>query len=211
VARYKLPSSVDNYAAAVVAGIAELRPESGLDAGDVASVLHGCTVATNAILELKGRAALLTTHGFRDVLELRRIRVPRLYDPLWRKPPPLVPRQLCFEILERIGPAGSVVVPLAEGDVEQAIAALQALEIEAIAVCFLHTYVNPAHDQEVRRLLRAALLGRFVTLSTEILPEIRDYERASTAVINAYVGPPMQRYIGDLADRLATRALPAGS
>ena len=208
VARHKLPSTSDSYAAAVVAGIANLCAELALDPASLDAVLHGCTVATNAILERKGaRTALLTTRGFRDVLELRRIRVPRLYDPLWQKPEPLVPRHLRLEITERVGPDGQVVVPLAPGEVDEAVEALRTLEIEAVAVCFLHAYANPAHEQEVGRRLRTAMPGCFVTLSSEILPEIREYERTSTTVINGYVGPPVHRYVGELVDRLGEQRI----
>jgi N-methylhydantoinase A len=208
VACHKLPSTTGSYASAVVNGVNALCESLTLDLGKVQAVLHGCTVATNAILERKGaRTALLTTRGFRDVLELRRIRVPRLYDPLWQKPEPLVPRHLRFEITERSGPDGSAITPLADHEVERCIDALRDLDVEAIAVSFLHAYANPRHEAEVGGRLRDAFPGRFVTLSTEILPEIREYERTSTAVINAYVGPPMQRYVGEIVERLAEQGV----
>ena len=113
VATRKVPSTPDNYADAVIRGIEELMAEQKLDKGAIAEVLHGCTIATNTILEHKGaKTALITTRGFRDVLELRRIRVPRLYEPLYVKPQPLVPRQLRLEVIERVGPRGEVVTPL---------------------------------------------------------------------------------------------------
>ena len=203
LATRKLPSTPDDYGRGVIDGILQLAATLDLGPEAFGQVLHGCTVATNAILEHKGaRTALLTTRGFRDVLELRRIRVPRLYDARYVKPPPLAPRDLRFEIGERLAADGSVLVPLDERDVETAIAALRAARIEAVAVCFLHSYANPAHERRVGEMLRAALPGVFVSLSVDVLPEIREYERTSTTVINAYVGPPVASYVGALRDGL---------
>jgi len=199
IATKKVPSTPADYGRAVVEGVTALLAERGLSAATVTEVLHGCTVATNAILENKGaRTALLTTRGFRDVLELRRIRVPRLYDPLYVKPEPLAPRDLRLEIGERVGPDGAVILPLDETDVAAAIEVLRAREVEAVAVCFLHSYANPAHERRVGEMLRRALPGCFVSLSVDVLPEIREYERGSTTVINAYVGPPVSRYVDAL-------------
>jgi N-methylhydantoinase A len=196
----KLPSTPDDYARGVVDGILALAREQGIDPGDVEEVLHGCTVATNAILEGKGaRTALVTTRGFRDVLELRRIRVPRLYDPLYVKPQPLAPRNLRFEVTERLAADGSVLLPLVEAEVEAAATAIRRERAEAVAVCFLHSYANPAHERRAGEILRAALPSCFVTISADVLPEMREYERTSTTVINAYVGPPVARYIERLA------------
>src|SRR5262249_44533110 len=143
-------------------------------------------VATNAILERQGaRTALITTRGFRDVLEFRRVRVPKLYDPLYRKPEPLVPRELRFEVTERLAADGSVVTPLDERDVGRILEALLATDVVAVAVCCLHSYRNPAHEQRIGELVRHARPDLFVTLSCELLPEIREYERTSTTVINA--------------------------
>ncbi len=203
LATRKVPSTPDDYSRGVIDGIRDLVDAVRVEPGDIAEVLHGCTIATNAIVELKGaRTALLTTRGFRDVLELRRIRVPRLYDPLYVKPAPLVPRNLRFEVSERVGFDGAVVLPLDENDVHDAIERLRHESIESVAVCFLHSYVNPAHERRVGEMLRAALPQCFVSLSVDVLPEIREYERTSTTVINAYVGPPVARYIRRLRDGL---------
>lgn len=208
LATRKLPSTPDDYGRGVVQGILELAAAHDLPPEAIGEILHGCTVATNAILEHKGaRTALLTTRGFRDVLELRRIRVPRLYDARYVKPPPLAPRDLRFEIGERVAADGSVVEPLDERDVEAAIAALRGAAVEAVAVCFLHSYANPAHERRVGDMLRAALPGLFVTLSVDVLPEIREYERTSTTVINAYVGPPVAGYMRRLRDGLLRAGL----
>lgn len=203
LATRKVPSTPSDYSVGVVDGMRSLVAELGLKPSDFAQIHHGCTVATNAILEQKGaRTALLTTRGFRDVLELRRIRVPRLYDPLYVKPAPLAARNHRYEITERIAADGSVVVPLDEDDVAEAVASIRREGIEAVAVCFLHSYRNPAHERRVGALLRQALPDLFVTLSIDVLPEIREYERTSTAVINAYVGPPVASYVGRLREGL---------
>ena len=155
VATRKVPSTPDNYADAVIRGIDELMAEQKLDKGRIAEVLHGCTVATNTIVEHKGaKTALITTRGFRDVLELRRIRVPRLYEPLYVKPQPLVPRRLRLEVQERVGPRGEVVTPLDLASVKRAIARLKAEKVEAVAVCLLHSYANPDHERRIGEMLR---------------------------------------------------------
>jgi N-methylhydantoinase A len=205
VATRKLPSTPPNFADAVVAGATALLGELGAPRDKVEQVLHGCTVATNAILEHKGaRTALLTTAGFRDVLELQRIRMPRLYDPLFEKPKPLVPRRLRFEVRERLDAEGNVVMPLASDDVHAAITAIAADPgVEAIAVCFLHSYANDSHERAAGAMIRDALPDRFLSLSVDILPQKREYERSSTTVINAYVGPPVSRYMRAMIDDLA--------
>ena len=203
LATRKLPSTPSNYADAVIAGVRSLLEEieSPLDA--LEELLHGCTVATNAILEGKGaRTALLTTRGFRDVLELRRVRVPNLYEPLYERPPPLVARQLRFEIDERTGPRGEVLRPLDEADVCAAAERVRAAGIEAVAVCYLHSYANPAHERRTGALLREMLPGAFISLSVDVLPRKLEYERTSTTVINAYVGPPVKHYVRSMVSQL---------
>ena len=199
----KVPSTPDDYGRGVIQGIQALAGELPAGFESIGSVLHGCTIATNAILEKKGACtALLTTRGFRDVLELRRIRVPRLYEPLYVKPEPLAPRNLRFEVTERLAADGSVLVSMDETDVLAAIDAIRAADVEAVAVCFLHSYLNPKHERRAGEMLRSALPGVFVTISADVLPEIREYERTSTTVINAYVGRPVSDYIGKLASGL---------
>src|SRR5262245_3947742 len=201
----KLLSTPANYADAVIDGVVSLVRRQGLDIKDIFEVLHGCTVATNTILERKGaRTALVTTHGFRDVLELRRVRVPRLYAPLWRKPLPLVPRKLRFEAMERIGADGSIVRPLEESSLDAVIAALREARVEAVAVCLINAFANPSHEQRIGERLRAELPACFISLSTEVLPQIREYERTSTTVVNAYVGPPVKSYLSAMIERLAS-------
>ncbi len=203
LATRKLPSTPANYADAVIAGISDVMAELELPLAGIAEILHGCTVAANAILEHKGaKTALLTTRGFRDVLELRRIRTPRLYDPLYVKPPALVPRHLRFEIGERMDAQGGVVEPLDVDDVRHAVERIKSSAVEAVAVCLLNSYVNPAHERAVGEILRAELPRHFVSLSVDVLPQIREYERTSTTVVNAYVGPPVKAYVQSILYQL---------
>ena len=203
LATRKLPSTPSNYADAVIAGVHSLLEEleSPLDA--LEELLHGCTVATNAILEGKGApTALLTTRGFRDVLELRRVRVPNLYEPLYERPPPLVPRQFRFEIGERTGPRGEELRALDEADVRAAAERIRAAGIEAVAVCYLHSYANPDHERRTGEMLREMLPGAFISLSVDVLPQKLEYERTSTTAINAYVGPPVKHYVRSMVSRI---------
>ena len=206
----KVPSTPHDYAEAVVAGVCAVLDESGIARDGVDEVLHATTVATNAILEKKGaRTALITTKGFRDVLEMRRIRTPSLYEPLYVKPAPLVPRRLRFEVAERLAADGSVLTPLSEAELRAAIAEIERQEAEAVAVCFLHAYANPVHERQAGAMLTAALPDRFISLSCDVLPEIREYERTSTTVINAYLGPPVRSYLRSLAERLEEAGIDA--
>ena len=166
LATRKLPSTPENYADAVIAGVRSLLEELGSPPGALEELLHGCTVATNAILEGKGApTALLTTRGFRDVLELRRVRVPNLYEPLYERPRPLVPRHLRFEVGERTGPRGEVLLPLDESGVNAAAERIRDAGIGAVAVCYLHSFANPAHERRTGEILREMLPGAFISLS----------------------------------------------
>ena len=203
VATVKIPSTPDDYSRGIISGIAQLIESLDVSGDDVGEVLHGCTVATNTILENAGaKTALITTRGFRDVLELRRIRIPRLYDPLYVKPQPLAPRELRFEVTERMDAFGNVLVPLAKDELSEIVERIRAEKVEAVAVCFLHSCLNPVHEREVEAVLRRELPGVFVTISSFILPEIKEYERTSTAVINSYVGPVVADYVRNLIDAL---------
>lgn len=199
----KVPSTPHDFAAAVLQGITTLTAECDAETRKAAEVLHASTVATNAILEGKGaRTALLTTEGFRDVLELRRIRVPRLYEPLYEKPPPLAPRRHRYEVRERLDARGNVVTPLDIAQVRKLAVSLAEADIEAVAVSLLHAYANPEHERRIAELLHETLPGRFICVSSEVLPEIREYERTSTTVVNAYIGPVVTRYLGLLREQL---------
>ena len=195
----KVSSSVDDYARAIVDGLAEVFGETGLAGHDFAEVLHGTTVASNAILELKGaRTGLITTKGFRDVLEIRRIRMPKLYDLSWEKPVTLVERYLRREVDERVDAHGRIQRALDPADVERQLEQLLGERIEALAVCLLNSYANPAHEEQIAEIVRRRAPELTLSVSAEVLPEIREYERTSTTVINAYVMPIVRRYVATL-------------
>jgi N-methylhydantoinase A len=201
----KVPSTPDNQARGVTAALEAAR----LDLGAVASFVHGSTVATNALLERRGaRTALVTTEGFRDVLEIGRQNRPALYDLARDRPPALVPRELRFTVTERMGPDG-VLVPLDRGSLRAAVEACREAEVEAVAVCLLFGFLHPAHEREVADALRRALPEVQVSLSSEVLPEFREYERCSTTVANGYLVPRLAAYLQSLADRVAAMGLPS--
>ncbi len=199
----KVLSTTANYAEAIVTGVRELALQAGIAARDIGEIIHGTTVATNAILERRGaRAGLLTTDGFRDLLEIGRLRLSRLYDLDFERPAPLVPRRWRREIRERMNHRGEVVTPLDRESAAAAIDRLLADGVESIAVCFLHAYANSAHEAQVGAIIRERAPGMALTLSSEILPEMREFERTSTAVTNAYVMPVMGRYLASLEGEL---------
>ncbi|KAA2211674.1 hydantoinase/oxoprolinase family protein [Pseudoroseomonas oryzae] len=199
----KVSSTVDDYARAISEGLEEVFAENGLGAADVVELLHGTTVASNAILELKGaRTGLITTKGFRDVLELRLLRMPRLYDLTWEKPPALVERYLRCEVDERVNARGGIERPLDPAEVEAVLDRLLAEKVEAISVCLLHSYVNDAHERMIRDIIRRKAPGMVISISSEVLPEIKEYERTSTTVINSYVKPVVGRYLNSLGGDL---------
>src|SRR5262252_7683144 len=192
----KVSSSVDNYARAIVDGLAEVFADSGLSGGDIEEIRHGTTVASNAILEHKGaRVGLITTKGFRDVLEIRTLRMPRLYDLAWTKPAPLVERYLRKVVDERIDHRGRVERTLDPADAERAVDALLAEKVEAIAVCLLNSFANPAHELMIKDIVTRKAPGLTLSISCEVLPEIKEYERTSTTVLNAYVMPIVANYL----------------
>jgi 5-oxoprolinase (ATP-hydrolysing)/N-methylhydantoinase A len=190
----KVLSTPPDYERAVIEAVAALADGHHVDA-----VVHGTTVATNAVLERRGaRLALVTTEGFRDVLELRRMRMPHLYDYFWQKPPTLVERRLRFEVAERVHADGSVGKELDEDEVRRVAARLASSDVEAVAVCLLHAHLHPEHEERLGAILRDELPGVRICLSSEILREQQEYERTATTVVNAYVAPLMSRYLGDL-------------
>jgi N-methylhydantoinase A len=199
----KVSSSVDNYAWAIAAGIGEVFQETGLGGTDIAEVLHATTVASNAILELKGaRTGLITTKGFRDILEIRNLRMPRLYDIAWEKPPPLVERYLRVTVDERMNTLGEIDRALDPAEAEQAVDKLLAEGVEAIAVCLLNSFANPAHEFLLKEIIARRAPDLPCCISFEVLPEIREYERTSTTVINTYVMPTVARYLSALQREL---------
>ena len=199
----KVASTPDDYSRAVLDAIDNGVKELGIGPDSVSEVSHGFTVATNAIIENKGaKTALITTEGFRDVLELRRNRVPRLYDLYYEKPPALVKRQLRLEVRERLNFQGEVLRPLDNADVDKAVDRILEEEVEAVAVCLLHSYANPDHEQQIGQVIRQRAPDVILTLSSDLLPEMKEYERTSTTVINCYVRPVVERYLGRLIEGL---------
>jgi len=205
----KIPSTPDAPHRGVLAGLRKLIDEGELDPRGVRTVAHGSTVATNALLEgAWARTALVTTAGFRDVLEIGRQHRSALYDLSIVRPEPIVSRDLRFELAERVGSDGQVVVALDPDDVRELIPALRASGAEAVAVVFLFSYLNPSHERLAGEMLREAL-DVPVTLSSEVLPEFREYERTSTTVICASLRPVIGRYLGELERGAATLGLPS--
>ena len=220
---HKVPSTPPNFERAVLNAIKHLlrttdatplrrgerqgspspAPLSGGSGTTVSEVAHGTTVATNAVLEKRGaKTALITTKGFRDVLELRRIRAPQMYDLFFEKPEALVERYLRFELTERISASGEVLTPLSESELWELKATLEKEAVESVAVCTLHAYAFPQHENVVGDFLRAQLPDLPVSLSSEVLPERKEYERTATTVVNAYVRPVMQRYLNAMRSGL---------
>jgi N-methylhydantoinase A len=200
----KLLSTPDDYGRGIGEGLRAVLDEHDISPESVTRVVHATTVATNAILEGKGAAtALITTAGFRDVLEMRRLRIPEMYTLNYRKSDPLVPRRRRLEVVERLGPQGEVRIPLDEASARAAAERIAGDEIEAVAISFLHAYANPAHEHRVAEILREAVgPDVFITCSSDILPVIREYERTSTTVINAYLGPALRHYLDGLRRHL---------
>ncbi len=181
-----------------------------LNAADCNALVHGTTVATNAIIERKGAlTGLITTKGFRDVLELRRIRVPRLYDLTWEKPEPLVDRYLREEVIERVTHDGTIYQALDEKSVCEAVSRLVKRGVSSIAVCLINAYANPSHEKTVQDIVRREAPQLDVCISSDILREMREYERTSTTVINAYIKPVMKRYVAALDQGLAKKGFRA--
>ena len=199
----KISSSVDNYAEAIVDGLGQVFAAHGLAGTDVLEVLHGTTVASNAILEHKGaKTGLIGTKGFRDILEIRNLRVPKLYDLEWDKPPALVDRYLRLTVEERVSTQGDVQTPLNVAEAEAAVDILLAEGVEVIAVALINSFANPAHEQEIRDIIKAKAPHIPVCISFDVLPEIKEYERTSTTVINAYLLPIVSKYLATLTDEL---------
>jgi N-methylhydantoinase A len=196
----KAPSNPKEPEQGVIAAMAM----AGVKPDQLRYLIHGTTIVTNLILERKGaKVGLLVTEGFRDVLEIMRASRPRMYELHWVKPAPVVPRHLRLEVPERVGPDGEVLLPLALDRTEAAIRELLASGVEAIAVCFLHSYVNPVHEQRVRDIAIRIQPGLHVTVSSDVCREIREYERTSTVALNAYAIPRVHRYIEELEGKVS--------
>src|SRR5262249_23716021 len=203
--RAKTPSVPSDPSQAFLTGVRLALEEAGLSAPTLGRVLHGTTVATNMILEGKGaRTALVTTEGFRHVLTIGRQDIPRRANYLaWVKPARPVPASRVLEVSERIGSGGAVIQPLDEESVQAAAEACRALGVEAVAVCLLHSFANPAHERRVAEILRDKLPGVAVTASCDVLPVVREYERSLATVLNALVMPGVATYVGRIESRLS--------
>ena len=207
----KLPSTGQDQSIAVAEGIVAVLDDARRAPADVSYLGHGTTVATNALLELKGAAtALLVTAGVPDVLEIARQRRPHLYDLFADKPPVLVPRDRTFRVGERLGAAGDVVEELTDAEIDRVLGELDGSAVESVAICFLHSYRDPVHERRVEEALARRRPDLFVSRSSRVAPEFREYERFSTAVINAFIGPVVARYIRRLGERVAAAGLPVG-
>ncbi len=205
----KVPSTPSDPAVGFMNAMRRAIGEHGVAPQSVSLVLHATTVATNAILERKlARTAFVVTHGFADMLEIGRQIRPRLYDLEAMKPDPLVPRPLCFEVRERIASDGGVLADVAGSDVEAAIAAIAAARVQAVVVCFLHAYVNPAHERSVAARIRERLPDVFVSASSDVCPQMGEYARACTALVNAGLVPHISGYFARLTHALEGMAIP---
>ncbi|TWF47729.1 hydantoinase/oxoprolinase family protein [Neorhizobium alkalisoli] len=199
----KTPTTTGHQATAVVEAARTALGMAGISPGELSGFAHGTTVATNAILERRGaRTALLITRGFRDVLAIGRQTRAHLYDQYARKPEPLVPRELIYEIGERLGPDGAVTEALDEETVRVAVEAMLAAGIETVAISFLHSYANAAHEKRVAEIVRAMAPELKISISSDVLAEPGEFERTSTTVMNAYLMPPLKDYLERIANTL---------
>jgi N-methylhydantoinase A len=203
----KVPTTPENRALGTVRGLRRALVEQGRGGGDVVYVGHGMTTATNALLQRSGaRIAFITNEGFRDLLLIGRQNRPNLYDIRKTRPRPLVRREDCHTVRGRLDYAGNEIVPLDEAGVLHIAERLRADGVAAVAICFLHAYANPAHERRARAILTGALPGIPICISTDILAEFREYERASTVALNAYLLPVMETYLGSLTELLSDPA-----
>ena len=203
----KVASTPEDVGEAVIAGLNQMLLSIGASMADVTEIVHGTTIGSNTILQKTGaRTGVLTTKGFRDILEIARIRTPVMFDLSWTKPVPLSPRRWRLEVTERIDAEGKIVTPLNEEDVRVAGRKFVADGVETVAICFLHSYQNSAHEHRAMAILNDEFSDLMVTVSCEVLPEMKEYERTSTTVVNAYLLKEMRRYL----DRLMVRLMAAG-
>jgi N-methylhydantoinase A len=188
---------------AVISGLQAILEQSGIGASDIAEVLHGTTVGSNTLLQKQGaRCGLITTRGFRDVLEIGRLRTPSMFDLSWDKPVPLVERRYRREVNERTAADGRILHPLDAGDVLAAGRYFRDEGIESVAICFINSYKNPANERQATQVFLEAFPEIAVTASVDVLPEAGEYERTSTTAVNAYVLPALRRYISRLETKL---------
>ena len=203
IAVHKVPSTPADPSIAIVEGLQGLKDRHGVDLGAMERFAHGTTVATNALIQRKGgKLALVTTAGFRDLLEIGRQIRPRVYDIQTDYPPPLIPRERRFEAVERIGSRGEVIVGLEEAEVRQVAAAIAGAGVDGVAICLLFSFLNPDHERRLAAAIREAAPGLHLSVSSEVQPEFREYERMSTTVLNAYLQPQVTLYMERLGQAI---------
>ena len=206
----KVPSTVRNQAIGVIDGIDKITDQRGIAPHEISFLIHGTTVATNALLERKGvPCALITTQGCRDLLQIGRQDRPSLYDSFARRPPVIVPRHLRFEVRERMLYTGAVHIPLDEEATIEVIERIKDTGVDAIGVCLLHSYANPAHELRVGELIQEYYPEATVSLSHDVLSEFKEYERMSTTLVNVYVMPIVKRYLDNLASSVEEKGVPS--
>ena len=209
-ARFKSLTTTDDPARGAVEAMMAALDEADASPGQIGVVLHATTLVANALIERRGAStALVTTRGFEDLLNIAREKKYDIYDIFLEKPPPLAPRERCFGVGERIAADGSVIEPVDANSMDGIVADIVASGAEAVAVCLLHSYVNPEHEQSVAAVLRDRLPGIAVTISSELLPEMREYERATSTTANAFVLPMIDGYLARLAEQLYDREIDA--
>ena len=200
----KTPSTPENPAEAILTGLVTLCEQFNIPLNKIERLSHGTTVGTNALIQRTGsRVALITTHGFRDLLEIGRQTRPHMYDLFKDYPSPLVDRELRIELRERIDADGKVVLVPKRDEISTAIEKVIAADVSACAIGFLFAFRNPIHERQVRKALRKRSPDMAISLSSEVQPEFREYERTSTTVLNAYVSPPMSKYLSKLSNLLS--------
>ena len=204
----KVPSTPEDPAVGFITALTRVVEKTNLDPESIAYLVHGTTVATNALIEAKTpKTAFITTAGFGDMLEIARQVRPSLYDVHFTKPRPLVPRNLAYEVQERLDAGGHVLIPLDAGSVIEIARQLQEEAVSSVAVCLLHSYLNPDHERRVRDILLQHIPGLVVSLSSDVLPEFREYFRASTTVVNACLRPVVASYLNGIASELTNRRM----
>jgi N-methylhydantoinase A len=206
----KVLSSPPNFDAAILEGLERIIGDAGIPPHEISHIAHATTVATNAVLERRGGPiGLITTEGFRDVLELRRMRLPEPHNIMWDKPAPLAPRRLREEVTERVSASGEVVTPLDDDSVRRAVKRLLEEGVAAIAVCLINAYVQPVHERRIGELIESTAPTLPYTLSSSLLPQIKEYERTSTTALNAYLIPVVASYLTSLTSKLGDSGVEA--
>ena len=201
----KTPTTHKDLAQGVLNGLDDILQMSHNSMPDIDYLIHGTTVGTNTIIEMKGaRTGLITNKGFEDVLEIRRVARPKeaTFDFEVDNPPPLVPRYLRKGVIGRVNSKGQVVVPLDDDSVREAVDFLKREKVEAISIILLFSFLNPSHEQKVAEICRERFPEALVSLSSKVCPEFREYERTSTTVMNSYLGPAIEPYMDNLVNRL---------